>query len=55
MNTNNRLIDELFSLYPANQGPSFSRDAAGRLDKTVVLSGGTVPALREHRATPFAE
>jgi hypothetical protein len=39
VNTNNRLIDELFSLYPANQGPSFSRDADGQLEKTVALSG----------------
>jgi hypothetical protein len=39
VNTNNRLIDELFSLYLASNAPSFSRDALGRLETNVALSG----------------
>lgn len=39
VNTNNRLIDELFSLYAASNAPSFSRDAQGRLDPNTALSG----------------
>jgi hypothetical protein len=39
INTNNRLIDELFSLYAASNAPSFSRDALGRLETNVELSG----------------
>lgn len=39
INTNNRLIDELFSLYAASNAPSFSRDAQGRLETNVELSG----------------
>ncbi len=39
INTNNRLIDELFSLYTNNHAPSLSRDALGRLETTVELSG----------------
>ncbi|MBK8499729.1 MAG: hypothetical protein IPL52_13170 [Flavobacteriales bacterium] len=39
INTNNRLIDELFSLNAASNAPSFSRDAHGRLENDVALSG----------------
>jgi len=39
INTNNRLIDELFSLNAASNAPSFSRDARGRLETNVELSG----------------
>ncbi|MBL7981116.1 MAG: hypothetical protein JNL52_04835 [Flavobacteriales bacterium] len=39
VNTNNRLIDELFSLYAASNAPSFSRDAQGRLETNTALSG----------------
>jgi len=39
VNTNNRLIDELFSLNAASNAPSFSRDAQGRLENDVELSG----------------
>jgi hypothetical protein len=39
VNTNNRLIDELFSLYSASNAPSFSRDALGRLETNAALSG----------------
>jgi hypothetical protein len=39
INTNNRLIDELFSLNAASNAPSFSRDARGQLETNVELSG----------------
>ena len=39
VNTNNRLIDELFSLNAASSAPSFSRDALGRLENDVEFSG----------------
>ena len=39
INTNNRLIDELFSLNAASNAPSFSRDARGRLETNVELTG----------------
>lgn len=39
INTNNRLIDELFSLYTASNAPSFSRDAQGRLETNTALNG----------------
>ncbi len=39
VNTNNRLIDELFSLNAASNAPSFSRDARGQLETNVELSG----------------
>lgn len=39
VNTNNRLIDELFSLNAASNAPSFSRDAKGRLENDAELSG----------------
>jgi hypothetical protein len=39
VNTNNRLIDEMFSLYAASNAPSFSRDAQGRLEPNTALSG----------------
>jgi hypothetical protein len=39
VNTNNRLIDELFSLNAASNAPSFSRDAQGRLENDAELSG----------------
>lgn len=39
VNTNNRLIDELFSLNAASNAPSFSRDAQGRLEIDAELSG----------------
>lgn len=39
INTNNGLIDKLFSLNAASNAPSFSRDAHGRLENDVELSG----------------
>jgi hypothetical protein len=39
VNTNNRLIDELFSLNAASNATSFSRDARGNLETNVELSG----------------
>ncbi len=39
INTNNGLIDKLFSLNAASNAPSFSRDARGRLENDVELSG----------------
>ncbi|MCW5899388.1 MAG: hypothetical protein KIT10_08990 [Flavobacteriales bacterium] len=39
INTNNRLIDDLFSLNAASSAPSFSRDAQGRLENDAELSG----------------
>ena len=39
INTNNRLVDELFSLNAASNAPSFSRDARRNLETNVELSG----------------
>lgn len=39
VNTNNGLIDELFSLNAASNAPSFSLDAEGRLENDAELSG----------------
>ncbi|MBL7962995.1 MAG: hypothetical protein JNM31_04035 [Flavobacteriales bacterium] len=39
INTNNRLIDEMFSLNAVNNAPSFSRDAQGRIETTSALTG----------------
>lgn len=38
INTNNRLIDEMFSLNAVNNAPSFSRDARGRIEITNELN-----------------
>lgn len=39
INTNNRLIDEMFSLNATNNAPSFSRDARGWIEMDSALNG----------------
>ncbi|MBK8228840.1 MAG: hypothetical protein IPK70_16890 [Flavobacteriales bacterium] len=39
LNTNNRLIDELFSLNASNATPSFSMDAGGNIENGAALTG----------------